>query len=139
MIDLVHIAGDIVHAAGGSVRITKGSQMTDSGPILQIYSTGPMTVLGFGGREILDQLDIGACRSEIIALVKEHSTEKLAFDLTGVKLVPSGMLGLLASLRQLNVEVHVCNPSDDVREVLEVTKLDQILQVYDVEIEKGEQ
>ncbi len=114
--------------------------MTDSGQILQIYSTGPMTVLGFGGREILDQLDIGACRKEIIALVKEHSTEKLAFDLTGgVKLVPSGMLGLLASLRQLNVEVHVCNPSDDVREVLEVTKLDQILQVYDVEIDKGEQ
>ncbi len=113
--------------------------MTDSGQILQIYSTGPMTVLGFGGREILDQLDIGACRNEIIALVKEHNTEKLAFDLTGVKLVPSGMLGLLASLRQLNVEVHVCNPSDDVREVLEVTKLDQILQVYDVEIDKGEQ
>ena len=113
--------------------------MTDNGQILEIYSTGPMTVLGFGGHEILDQVDIGACRDEIIALVKQHDTKKLAFDLTGVKLVPSGMLGLLASLRQLKVEVHVCNPSDDVREVLEVTKLDQILQVYDVQLEKDEQ
>lgn len=112
--------------------------MADNGQVLEIYSTGPMTVLGFGGREILDQVDIGACRSEIIELVKQHNTQKLAFDLTGVKLVPSGLLGLLASLRQLNVEVHLCNPSDDVREVLEVTKLDQILQVYDVELEKGE-
>jgi anti-anti-sigma factor len=114
----------------------RGNPMADSGQILEIYSTGPMTVLGFGGRDILDRVDIGACRNEIVALVKQHGTKKLAFDLTGVKLVPSGMLGLLASLRQLNVEVHLCNPSDDVREVLEVTNLDRILQVYDIELEK---
>lgn len=111
--------------------------MDESGQILEVYSTGPMTVLGFGGKDILDQIDISTCREEIIALVKQHECEKLAFDLTGVKLIPSGMLGLLASLRQLNVEVHLCNPSDDVREVLEVTKLDKIMQVYDVELEHG--
>ncbi len=111
--------------------------MSDSGQVLEIYQTGPMTVLGFGGHAILDQIDIGACRDEIIGLVKQYDVEKLAFDLTGVRLIPSGLLGLLASVRNLNVEVHLCNPSDDVREVLEVTKLDEILQVYDVELEKG--
>jgi len=112
--------------------------MSEDGQVLEIYRTGPMTVLGFAGKEILDQVDIGACRDEIIELVKEHNAEKLAFDLTGLRLIPSGMLGLLASLRQLNVEVHLCNPSDDVREVLEVTCMDQILQVYDIDLQKEE-
>ena len=110
--------------------------MDESGQVLEVYRTGPMTVLGFGGRDILDQVDIGTCREEIIALVQQPECEKLAFYLTGVKLVSSGMLGLLASLRQLNVEVHLCNPSEDVREVLEVTKLDKIMQVYDVELDR---
>lgn len=110
--------------------------MTNESQVLEIYRTGPMTVVGFGNREILDQIDIGACREELIALVKEHEAKSLVFDLAGVKLIPSGMLGLLASLRRLNVEVHLCNPSDDVREVLQVTKLDQVLQVYDVDLEK---
>ncbi len=110
--------------------------MSNNAEVLEVYRTGPMTVLGFGGREILDQIDIGACREEIISLIKEHKVETLAFDLTGVKLIPSGMLGLLASVRRLNVEVHLCNPSEDVREVLEVTKLIDIMRVYDVELEK---
>jgi anti-sigma B factor antagonist len=110
--------------------------MADDDQILEIYQTGTMTVVGFGGHEILDQIDIGTCREELIELVKQHSAQTLAFDLTGVKLVPSGMLGLLASLRQLKIEVHLCNPSEDVREVLEVTCLDQILQVYDVDLKK---
>jgi len=110
--------------------------MADEGQILEVYQTGPMTVVGFGGQEILDQIDIGSCRDELIELVKQHNAQTLAFDLTGVKLVPSGLLGLLASLRQLEIEVHLCNPSVDVREVLSVTCLDQVLQVYDVELKK---
>ena len=100
---------------------------------LQVYKAGPLTVIGFGGTRILDQLDIGDCRQQIVDLVKQHDCKTLAFDLAGIKLIPSGMLGLLASLRQLGVDVHLCNPSDDVREVLEITHLDRIMQVYDTD------
>ena len=66
-------------------------------------------------------------------LFREHHCEVLAFDLTGVKLVPSGMLGMLASLGRLGVEVLLFNPSDEIREVLEVTRLDTVLQIQKVE------
>jgi anti-anti-sigma regulatory factor len=58
----------------------------------------------------------------------------MAFDLTRVRLVPSGLLGLLASIRKQGVEVHLYNPSDDIREVLEITKLDEVLQMHTVDV-----
>lgn len=103
--------------------------------ILEVYQTGPLTVVGFGGREILDQIDLSQCRSEIVALVEQHKCQTLAFDLAGVKLIPSGMLGLLASLRRMNVEVHLYNPSPDVAEVLHVTRLNEVMPVHYVETE----
>lgn len=100
--------------------------------ILSVYKTGPLTVVGFGGQEVLDQVNIAACRSEIMKLVEVNKTEVLAFDLTGVKLIPSGLLGLLASLRNQGVKIQLYNPSEDVMDVLQVTHLDTVLEVMRV-------
>ncbi|HID22754.1 MAG TPA: anti-sigma factor antagonist [Planctomycetaceae bacterium] len=110
--------------------------MSDDTPALQVYQTGEVTVLGFGGQEILEQVNIADCREQITELVRQTGCKTLAFDLTGVKLIPSGMLGLLASLRDLGVDVQIFNPSDDVREVLEITKLDEVITVRHVDVEK---
>jgi anti-sigma B factor antagonist len=101
---------------------------------LHVYQTGKLTVVSFVSAELLDQVVVSECREEIAELIKEHKCEALAFDLTGVKLVPSGMLGMLASLGRLGVEVFVFNPCDDIREVLEITRLDTILQIRNVQI-----
>ena len=67
-------------------------------------------------------------------LIQQHQDEFLALDLTHVRLIPSGLLGLLASIRNLGVEVRLDNPSSDILDVLEITKLDQILQIHFVDI-----
>jgi anti-sigma B factor antagonist len=103
-------------------------------PALEVYQPGELTVIGFGGREILDDLNLAECRDDLLELIREHDCRVLAFDLTGVRLVPSGLLGLLASIRRLDVEVHLYNVSDDIREVLEITKLDQLLELHEVEL-----
>lgn len=104
------------------------------GGVLKIYETGELTVVGFGGQDLVDDVNLAHFRNEVAGLVQEHGCRVLAFDLTGVTLVPSGLLGLLASLRQLGIEVHLYNPSDDIRDVLEVTRLDQIMPIHDVEL-----
>jgi anti-sigma B factor antagonist len=101
---------------------------------LNVYQTGKLTVVSFVSAEHLDQIVVSECRTEIAELIKQHQCEVLAFDLTGVKLVPSGMLGMLASLGRLGVQVLVFNPSDEIREVLEITRLDSLLQVQKVDI-----
>ena len=102
--------------------------------LLEVYEAGPLTVVGFGGREILDEVSVANCRQELLKLVEEHDCRELAFDLTGVKLIPSGLLGVLASFRQQGVGVRLYNPSEDVRDVLSTTKLDSVMQVHDIEI-----
>ncbi|HEY3968767.1 MAG TPA: STAS domain-containing protein [Planctomycetaceae bacterium] len=107
----------------------------DSKDIFQVYQTGALTVVGFGGREILDQIDLSACRSEILGLVETHKCQTLAFDLSGVKLIPSGMLGLLASLRKMNIGVHLYNPSQDVAEVLQITRLAEVMPIHYIDVD----
>ncbi len=101
---------------------------------LKIYEAGELTVIGFGTQPILDNINIAEFREQVTDIVHENDCKTLAFDLTGVKLIPSGLLGLLASLRDLGVEIHLYNPSDDVREVLSITKLDQVMTVHDIDV-----
>ncbi len=99
---------------------------------LQVYEVGKTTVVGFGGEEILDEVNIADCRDDVLQLVKQHHAEVVAFDLTGVRLIPSGMLGLMASLRNLNLRIQVFNPSPEVREVFAVTMFDQLIEVREL-------
>jgi anti-anti-sigma factor len=102
--------------------------------VLRVYETGPLTVVGFGSDELPDHIDLVECREEIIELLTLHDCKDLAFDLTGVRYIPSGMLGLLASLKKLGIQVHLYNPSGDVREVLQVTHLDQLFKIHDLDL-----
>ena len=99
--------------------------------VLRVYETGPVTVVGFGTDELPDYIDLAECRSEILELLKLHDCKELAFDLSGIQYVPSSMLGLLASLKRLGIQVHLHNPSKEVREVLEITHLDRLFKLHD--------
>ena len=101
---------------------------------LEIYEAGELTVIGFGGREVLDRMSVADCRDELLDLIRENHCTTLALDLTGVRLIPSGMLGMLCSIRRRGIEVHLYNPSQDVREVLEITKLDSLLGMHEVAV-----
>src|SRR5690606_4900607 len=72
---------------------------TDDDRIIKVYQAGELTVVGFGGRDVLDDVNVAVFKAEIAEVVRSHDCRVLAVDLTGVKLVPSGLLGLLASLR----------------------------------------
>lgn len=106
-----------------------------SNPI-EVYAAGPTTVVGFGGRDLPANVNLIECRDWLVSLIRQEGCSVLAFDLTGVQLVPSGLLGLLASLRNEGVEVHLYNPSADVIEVLEITHLDQLMPVHQVDLRR---
>ena len=104
--------------------------MPDKFAMLEVKQVGERTIIDFGGRDVLDQINIAACRDQIANVVTQHGSKVLAFNLAGIKLIPSGMLGLLASLRDMGVSVQLFAPSEDVSEALEITKLNQIFEVH---------
>ncbi|MEZ6059442.1 MAG: STAS domain-containing protein [Planctomycetaceae bacterium] len=110
--------------------------LTEDG-LLKVYSVGPTTVLGFGGDDVPPEFNAAHYRAAITDLLIANGSKTVAFDLTGVRIVPSGMLGLLVSLRNiegLHPTVQVFNPSDDVQEVLQITKLNTLIEVHQVEL-----
>jgi hypothetical protein len=103
--------------------------------VLKVYQTGELTVVGFGGRDVPDEVCIAMYREQLFKLVDEYQCKTLAFDLTGVTLVPSGMLGVLTSLRTKVERIELYNPSEDVREVLRMTRLEQLFDIKEVKFE----
>lgn len=107
-------------APGDSGVLLKGSAASGH---LKVYEAGKVTVVGFDGVEVPDEVCVAGYREQLEKLIDQHQCETLAFDLTGVKLVPSGMLGLLISLKKKGVQIDLFNASEPLREALEVTHL----------------
>lgn len=101
---------------------------------LEVYEAGLITVIGFGGRAVLDNLNLAECRDELVTLIRDHDCSTLAFDLTGVSFLPSGLLGLLASIDRLGVTVQLYNACEEIVEALEITRLNQLFQVHRIEV-----
>ncbi|QDT64061.1 STAS domain-containing protein [Calycomorphotria hydatis] len=98
-----------------------------------IYESGELCVIGFGNRDPLE-LSVPDCQQEINRLTEEAECKKLAVDLTGVTLIASGMLGLLASVAKSGIDVMLFNPSEDIIEVLEITNLNRMITSHHVEV-----
>jgi anti-sigma B factor antagonist len=120
---------DIEPADGDSAILGGASQPR----LLQVYATDPVVVVGFGGVTIPDDHNLAAYRDELLDLLQQHRKSELAFDLTGVILVPSGIVGLFVSLVHQGIRVSVFNASQEVREVLTVTQVNQLVTLMDVD------
>jgi anti-anti-sigma regulatory factor len=101
---------------------------------LEVYLAGELTVVGFGGREILDEVSLAGCREQIVDLLRAHGTWTLAIDLTGVVLMPGGLLGLLEEIHEHGVEILLYNASEDIRETLDIVGKDGIVQFHEVQV-----
>lgn len=115
---------------------TQQYALTEDG-LLKVYSVGPVTVLGFSGQDVPSEFNVAHYRAAIFDLLKLNNSSVVAFDVTGVRLVPSGMLGLLVSLTRipnLPLTVQMYNPSADVREVLAITKLNRMIEICEVNV-----
>jgi anti-sigma B factor antagonist len=98
--------------------------------LLRITRDGSDLHIGFNEIDIVDDLCISGYREQIFRLLAENQGScKLIFDVTNIKFLPSGMLGLLASVMKNGHNVEILNPSPDVHDVLHVTKLDEVLTI----------
>lgn len=125
---------DSIHDETPADSSFKLGSLPEDHSVLKVYQTGELTVVGFGGRDVPDEVCIAAYRQQLLSLIAEHHCKTLAFDLTGVQLVPSGMLGVLSSIRQRVEHVELYNPSPDVMEVLKITKFDRLFEIKEVAI-----
>ena len=123
----------IANSSDESITGNPAKEVTQDG-VLHVYEVGELIVLGFAGKDVPSNFNVAHYREAISELAKANGASKIAFDLTGVRIVPSGILGLWASLKKQDIAIEVYNPSDDIQEVLEITKLNQLITVKKVDV-----
>ncbi|MEX0703372.1 MAG: STAS domain-containing protein [Planctomycetales bacterium] len=102
--------------------------------IYRIRQTGPRTIVGFDEAEVPNHFYHAECRDDLVRLVAEQQCRTLVLDLTHVPNLPSGLLGLIASLQKDGIEVHVCNPPECLTNAVTVAHLEN-----EVEIEPADE
>ena len=96
--------------------------------LLKISREGSSLAIGFNEIEVTNELNIADYRDQVFSLLSEDKEcSKLTFDVSNLKYLPSGMLGLLASVKKKVPTVEVLNPSADILESLRVTNLDTVV------------
>ena len=103
--------------------------MSFSSCVLEITSNGPEAIARFRSVEFPDEVALEQCRAELSEYLSSHPCDILTFDLDGVVIIPSTMLGLLLAFRQQGLRIRIVNPSEHVLAVLEVTKLTSKIEV----------
>jgi anti-sigma B factor antagonist len=95
---------------------------------LRVIAQGPQTVIGFRG-DLPPEHVLGQYLTELSDLIETSGCRELTFDLTGVTAIPSGFLGVMATVLKKGVAVSVKNPSREVREVLALTNFDRLVKL----------
>lgn len=103
--------------------------MNSQGPGFHVYKRGKLTVVGFDGRTLNDPVQAGQSRDTLLELIQHHDCQVLVVDLMEVSVVSSWVLGILAAIKHRGVDVQLYHPSSDIRNVLEVTHLNEMLPV----------
>lgn len=94
---------------------------------LQLLQFGRHTIIGFGGQDLPAEHALGRYLRELMELIEQGDCSELTFDLAGVTSVPSGFLGVMASVLKMGVAVTVQHASHEVREVLALTNFDRLV------------
>ncbi|QDT64151.1 STAS domain-containing protein [Calycomorphotria hydatis] len=79
--------------------------------------------------EVPDEYNLAQYRDEIYELIEASAAKRVRFELDGVKMLPSGLLGMLLGVRKRGVEVELANPSEDIRSMIEITNIGDLLRV----------
>jgi anti-anti-sigma factor len=97
--------------------------------VFQVHETGRLTVVRVNPEGVADFERFEQCCDLLIPVLKNAACVVVRFDIEGIPFLASGVLGLLVSIRKAGVEIQIQNASEHVRDVLIVTRLDQLVEV----------
>lgn len=105
---------------------------------LRVKTVNGVTVVGLAaGESVFQTKDVEELDGELRRLVSEAAPRKLILSLEGTRYLSSGMLGRLINLQkqvsQAGGQFAVCCPTPVMRDTFRVSKLDQVIELFDDE------
>lgn len=97
--------------------------------LLKIKQDGATACVAFNLEVVQNDLCLANYRTQILRFLQEFGCNRFSLDVSGLPFLPSGLLGLLASVKTRGYEVEIVNPSEEMCEALRTTMLDSIIAV----------
>ena len=97
--------------------------------VFEVRETGRLTLVRVNPEGVTDYERFEQCRNELVEILKKAGCVVVRLDVEGIPFLASGVLGLLVSMRNSGVDIQIQNASEHVRDVLKVTRLDQLVEV----------
>ena len=104
-------------------------------PVTTEEMNGDVTVVKFKEAKILSDVVIAQAGRELIEIAK--NSDKLLLNFEGVEFMSSAMIGKIVLLNKKcktdKVKLKLCNISENIMEVFEITRLHTALDIVDTE------
>lgn len=97
--------------------------------LFHVYKSGTGTLIAFSAFQMTRPDDAQRHVDDLMELLEAHDCQELVVDLSGIGIVSSWILGVLASIKQQGPKVSLYYVSPEIQEVLAVTNLNRLLEV----------
>jgi len=91
-------------------------------------------IVTFTEEKILDEADIRAIQTAIMAVIEQGGRTNLILDFRNVRFLSSSVLGLLIRISkkvyQQDGQLRLCNIAPKIREIFKITRLTKIFDIY---------
>jgi len=99
------------------------SASNSSDDLLSLAHDGSRVQVGFNSNTMPDETRVARYRKQLHDYLQKTNCKALTFDLAGLMILPSRMLGLLISLKTDGNDVELVNMSKNVQDIFRVTKI----------------
>lgn len=111
-------------------RVGSGNAMA----LLKMHSAEDILTISFVPDRIVDSLLIQQIQDELLAVLSKVQEANVLLDFRGVRYLSSSSFGILLRAykrcKLLKMNLKLCNLSPNIRDVIKVTGLDKMLDVY---------
>lgn len=119
-----------VHSQDHSAPLFEGTQvMADSLQFLRMDPVESSLRIHCEMSVAPHQIDMADCKERIAQVIDEHDCDEVVFGLGEVKILSSRFLALMAAIGQLDVSVWVESPTEEIQELLKLTRYDEVIKV----------
>ena len=100
---------------------------------MEVEDNGEITIVNFIDRKILDEQNIQKIGEDLFSLVDELGRKKIQLNFSNVEYLSSAALGKFITLNKKvqasGGKLVMCNITEDIYEVFEITKLNKLFNI----------
>jgi len=97
--------------------------------LLSLVHSDSQVLVGFNYKDMPDETRVARYRAQLLEFLQRTNCKSLKFDMRGVKIIPSRMLGFFVSLKNEGHEIELIDLEQGVQDVIRLTRLSSMFTI----------